>query len=83
MTQHIENPIITKNTEFYKTLKHINLYEWETNKWGEKKLQDRIIEIDKKEKKLTDRLRYDLKGTTAHLAKEVDKILKDKDLKLE
>jgi len=63
------------------TIKHINLYEWETNKWNEKELQDRIGEIDKKEKKLKDRLHNDFKGTTEHLAKEVDRILKDKDLK--
>ena len=43
------------------TIKHINLYEWETNKWNEKELQDRIGEIDKKEKKLKDRLHNDFK----------------------
>ena len=63
------------------TIKHINLYEWETNKWNEKELQERIDEIDKKENKLKERLQNDFKGTTEHLAKEVDKILKDKDLK--
>ena len=63
------------------TIKHINLYEYETNKWNEKELQDRIDEIDKKENKLIERLQNDFKGTTEHLAKEVDKILKDKDLK--
>ena len=63
------------------TIKHIQLYEWDTNKWNEKELQDRIGEIDKKEKKLKDRLHNDFKGTTEHLAKEVDRILKDKDLK--
>jgi len=52
------------------TLKHIQLYEWDTNKWSEKELQDRITEIDKKEKKLIERLQNDFKGTTAHLAKE-------------
>ena len=63
------------------TIKHINLYEWETNKWNEKELQERIDEIDDKENKLKDRLQNDFKGTTEHLANEVDKILKDKDLK--
>ena len=63
------------------TLKHIQLYEWDTNKWSEKELQDRITEIDKKEKKLIERLQNDFKGTTAHLAKQVDKILNDKELK--
>jgi len=63
------------------TIKHINLYEWETNKWNEKELQERIDEIDEKENKLKERLQNDFKGTTEHLAKEVDKILKDKDLK--
>ncbi len=63
------------------TIKHIHLYEWETNKWNEKELQERIDEIDEKENKLKERLQNDFKGTTEHLAKEVDKILKDKDLK--
>ena len=63
------------------TLKHIHLYEWDTNKWNEKELQDRIDEIDKKEKELKDRLHSHFKRTNEHLAKEVDKILKDKDLK--
>ncbi|SVB00688.1 uncharacterized protein METZ01_LOCUS153542 [marine metagenome] len=63
------------------TIKHINLYEWETNKWSEKELQKRIDEIDEKENKLRERLQNDFKVTTAHLAKEVDTILKDKDLK--
>jgi integrase len=63
------------------TIKHINLYEWETNRWNERELQERIDEIDKKENKLKERLQNDFKGTTEHLAKEVDKILKDKDLK--
>ena len=63
------------------TIKHINLYEWETNKWSEKELQKRIDEIDEKENKLRERLQNDFKGTAAHLAKEVDKILKEKDLK--
>ena len=48
--------------------------EWEEH-------QDRFNEIDKKEKKLIERLQYDFKETTAYLAKEVDKILKDKELK--
>jgi hypothetical protein len=56
------------------TIKHINLYEWETNRWNERELQERIDEIDKKENKLKERLQNDFKGTTEHLAKEVDKI---------
>ena len=48
------------------TIKHINLYEWETNKWNEKELQERIDEIDKKENKLKERLQNDFKGTTEH-----------------
>ncbi len=63
------------------TLKHIQLYEWDTNKWSEKELKTRIDEIDKKEKKLIERLQNDFKGTTEHLAEQVDKILKDKELK--
>ena len=63
------------------TIRHINLYEWENNKWNEKELQDRIDEIDDKENKLKERLQNDFKGTTEHLAKEVDRILKKKELK--
>jgi hypothetical protein len=63
------------------TLKHIQLYEWETNKWDERELQKRINEIDNKEEDLIERLQNDFKGTTEHLAKEVDRILKDKELK--
>ena len=63
------------------TLKHIQLYEWDTNKWSDKQLQDRISDIDRKEKDLKERLENDFKGTTEHIAKEVDKILNDKDLK--
>ena len=62
------------------TIKHINLYEWETNKWDDKELQKRIDEIDKKENKLRQSLKNDFKGTTEHLSKEVDKILKNNDL---
>ena len=57
------------------TLKHIQLYEWDTNKWSDKQLQDRISDIDRKEKDLKERLENDYKGTTEHIAKEVDKIL--------
>ena len=63
------------------TIRHINLYEWETNKWNEKELQKRIDEIDDKGNKLKERLQNDFKGTTEHLAKEVDRILKKKELK--
>jgi hypothetical protein len=45
-------------------LKHIQLYEWDTNKWSDKELKTRIDEIDKKEKKLIERLQNDFKGTT-------------------
>ena len=77
----LEDVKIILRDKVRQTLKHINLYEWETNKWSEKELQDRITEIDKKEKKLIERLQNDFKGTTAHLVKEVDKILKNKELK--
>ncbi len=77
----LEDVKIILKDKVRQTLKHIQLYEWYTNKWSEKELQDRIPQIDKKEKKLLDRLQNNFKGTTAHLAKEVDKILKDKELK--
>ena len=41
------------------TIRHINLYEWETNKWNEKELQKRIDEIDDKGNKLKERLQND------------------------
>ena len=37
------------------TLKHIHLYERDTNKWNENELKERIDKIDEKEKKLKDR----------------------------
>ena len=61
-------------------LKHIQLYEWDTDKWSEKELQDSNNEIDKKEKKLIERLQNDFKGSTAHLAREIDKIFQNKEL---
>jgi len=41
------------------TLKHIHLYERDTNKWNENELKERIDKIDEKEKKLKDRLKTD------------------------
>ena len=67
--------------KFKQTIKHIDLYDWKTNKWSPAVMKNRVKEIDVKEKKLLKRLQNDFEGTTKHLAKEVDKILKDKNLK--
>ena len=63
------------------TLKHIHLYERDTNKWNENELKERIDKIDEKEKKLKDRLKTDYKDTIDKIEKEVDKILITQNLK--
>jgi len=63
------------------TLKHIHLYERDTNKWNENELKERIDKIDEKEKKLKDRLKTDYKDTIGKIEKEVDKILITQNLK--
>ena len=44
----LEDVKIILRDKVRQNLKHIQLYEWDTNKWSEKELQDRIPEIDKK-----------------------------------
>ena len=66
--------------KFKQTIKHIDLYEWKTNKWNSNELSDRIAEIDKKEKKLLSRLKNDFIETNEIISKEIDKILIKKNL---
>ena len=63
------------------TIKHINLYQWKTNKWEPLELAKRIEEIDKKEKKILSRLQTDFIETNEIISKEIDKILIKKNLK--
>ena len=48
--------------KFKQTIKHIDLYEWKTNKWSPAVMKDRIKEIDVKENKLLKRLQNDFEG---------------------
>ena len=63
------------------TFKHIDLYQWKTNKWEPLELAKRIEEIDKKEKKILSRLQTDFIETNEIISKEIDKILIKKNLK--
>jgi len=63
------------------TIKHIDLYQWKTNKWEPLELAKRIEQIDKKEKKLLSRLQTDFIETNEIISKEIDKILIKKNLK--
>ena len=66
--------------KFKQTIKHIDLYEWKTNKWAPDELAARIDEIDKKENKLLSRLKNDFVETNEIISKEIDKILIKKNL---
>ena len=63
------------------TIKHINLYQWKTNKWEPLELAKRIEQIDQKEKKILSRLQTDFIETNEIISKEIDKILIKKNLK--
>ena len=67
--------------KFKQTIKHIDLYQWKTNKWEPHELAKRIEEIDKKEKKILSRLQTDFIETNEIISKEIDKILIKKNLK--
>ena len=67
--------------KFKQTIKHVDLYQWKTNKWAPDELVARIDEIDKKEKKLLSRLKNDFLETNERISKEIDKILIKKNLK--
>ena len=66
--------------KFKQTIKHIDLYEWKTNKWAPDELAARIDEIDKKENKLLSRLKNYFIETNEIISKEIDKILIKKNL---
>ena len=67
--------------KFKQTIKHINLYQWKTNKWEPLELAKRIEQIDQKEKKILSRLQTDFIETNEIISKEIDKILIKKNLK--
>jgi hypothetical protein len=45
------------------TLKHINHYHWDTNRFDDEEVLKRITETQKKEQELKDHLKKDYKGT--------------------
>ncbi len=45
------------------TLKHINHYHWDTNRFDDEEVLKRITETQKKEQELKDNLKKDYKGT--------------------
>ena len=67
--------------EVRKSLLHIHHYEYGTNVYDEKKLNDSISRIDKGEEKLRDRLEKNYRGTVELIEQEIDKILITQNLK--
>ena len=61
--------------EVRKSLMHIHHYEYGTNVYDDKKLNESISRTDENEEKLRDRLEKDYKGTIELIEREVDKIL--------
>ena len=61
--------------EVRKSLMHIHHYEYGTNVYVDKKLNESISRTDENEEKLRDRLEKDYKGTIELIEREVDKIL--------
>ena len=61
--------------EVRKSLMHIHHYEYGTNVYVDKKLNESISRIDENEEKLRDRLEKDYRGTVDLIEKEIDKIL--------
>jgi integrase len=61
--------------EVKKSLMHIHHYEYGTNKYVDKKLNEGISRIDDEEQKLRGRLEKDYKGTIDLIENEIDKIL--------
>ena len=62
------------------TLKHINHYHWDTNRFDEEEVQKRIAETLKKEQELKDHLKKDYKGTLNKIEKEIEEILKKENI---
>ena len=63
------------------TIKHINHYDSDTNKYDEEVLNERIHQSSKKEKILKERLKSNYKQTVGKIEKEIDKILNSKNIK--
>jgi len=61
--------------EVRKSLMHIHHYEYGTNVYDDKKLNESISRIDDNEEKLKDRLEKDYRGTVELIEQEIDKIL--------
>ena len=67
--------------EVRKSLLHIHHYEYGTNVYDEKKLNESISKIDMDEEKLRDRLEKNYRGTVELIEQEIDKILITQNLK--
>ena len=67
--------------EVRKSLMHIHHYEYGTNVYDDKKLNESISRIDDNEEKLRDRLEKDYRGTVELIEQEIDKILITQNLK--
>ena len=63
------------------TIKHINHYDSDTNKYDEEVLNERIHQSSEKEKILKERLKSNYKETVGKIEKEIDKILNSKNIK--
>ena len=61
--------------EVRKSLMHIHHYEYGTNVYDDKKLNESISRTGENEEKLRDRLEKDYKGTIDLIEREIDKIL--------
>ena len=63
------------------TIKHINHYDSDTNKYDEDELNERIVKSSDKEEILKGRLKTNYKVTISQIEKEIDRILNSKNLK--
>ena len=57
------------------TIKHINHYDTDTNKYDEDELKERIVQSREKEEILKERLKTNYKVTISQIEKEIDRIL--------
>ena len=63
------------------TIKHINHYDSDTNKYDEDELNERIVQSSEKEGILKERLKTNYKVTISQIEKEIDRILNSRNLK--
>ena len=63
------------------TIKHINHYDTDTNKYDEDELKERIVQSREKEEILKERLKTNYKVTISQIEKEIDRILNSRNLK--